>query len=106
MDKPVAMLIDHGTRSVKEIVAYGFKKYGLGELVGSVTSKSVLGSQAFLMRDGSLLLLATSDIKVDGERLEGVGVTPTIEVDPPLPYRNGGDAQLERALALLAAKAH
>jgi carboxyl-terminal processing protease len=31
--KPVAMLVNSGTRSGKEILAYGFKKYGLGELI-------------------------------------------------------------------------
>jgi carboxyl-terminal processing protease len=34
---------------------------------------------AFLVGSG-LLLLAVEDVRVDGERLEGVGVTPTIEV--------------------------
>src|SRR6202158_1752299 len=33
--KPVAMLVNGGTRSGKEILAYGFKKYRLGEVIGS-----------------------------------------------------------------------
>jgi carboxyl-terminal processing protease len=33
--KPVAMLINGGTRSGKEILAYGFKKHGIGELIGT-----------------------------------------------------------------------
>lgn len=100
--KPAAILINHGTRSAKEIVAYGFKKYGIGPVVGSDTAKAVLGSRAFMMQDGSLLLLAVSDIKIDGERLEGVGVSPTIPVESPLPYRDGADPQLDRALKLLS----
>jgi carboxyl-terminal processing protease len=35
--KPVAMLINGGTRSGKEVLAYGFKKYRLGELIGTRT---------------------------------------------------------------------
>jgi C-terminal processing protease CtpA/Prc len=35
--------------------------------------------EPFLIGSG-LLLLAVEDVRVDGERLEGVGVTPTIEV--------------------------
>jgi hypothetical protein len=35
--KPVAMLVNGGTRSGKEVLAYGFKKYRLGELIGTRT---------------------------------------------------------------------
>lgn len=77
--KPVAMLVNGGTRSGKEILAYGFKKYRLGEVIGSRTEGAVLAATAFLI-DGGLLLLAVGDVEVDGERLEGVGVAPTIEV--------------------------
>ncbi|MET4520312.1 S41 family peptidase [Bradyrhizobium sp. I1.7.5] len=77
--KPAAMLVNGGTRSGKEILAYGFKKYRLGEVIGSRTEGAVLAATAFLI-DGGLLLLAVGDVEVDGERLEGVGVAPTIEV--------------------------
>ncbi len=100
--KPVAMLINEGTRSGKEILAYGFRKYGLGELVGTRTSGAVLAGSALLMQDGSLLLLAVADVEVDGERIEGVGVAPTVEVPFPLEYAGGRDPQLERALEILA----
>ena len=77
--KPVAMPINGGTRSGKEILAYGFKKYRLGEVIGTRTEGAVLAATVFLIGSG-LLLLAVQDVRVDGERLEGVGVTPTIEV--------------------------
>lgn len=96
--KPVAMLVNGGTRSGKEILAYGFKKYRLGEVIGTRTEGAVLAATTFLIGDG-LLLLAVEDVHVDGERLEGVGVAPTIEVqaDPGL-----GDPQLDRAVAVLS----
>jgi carboxyl-terminal processing protease len=103
-ERPAAMLIDGGSRSAKEIIAYGFKKYRIGELIGSPTAKAVLGTSAYMMKDGSLLLLATSDVRVDGERLEGVGVSPTIPVEAPLPYRDGADPQLDRAIAVLSSR--
>ena len=77
--KRVAMLINGGTRGGKEVLAYGFKKYRLGELIGTRTEGAVLAATAFLIGSG-LRLLAVEDVRVDGERLEGVGVTPTIEV--------------------------
>jgi carboxyl-terminal processing protease len=100
--KPVAMLVNSGTRSGKEILAYGFKKYGLGELIGTRTTGAVLAARAFLLSDSSLLILAVDDVFVDGQRLEGVGVTPTIEVPFTLEYAQGRDPQLERAIALLS----
>jgi C-terminal processing protease CtpA/Prc len=39
-----------------------------------------------------LLLLAVEDVRVDGERLEGVGVTPTIEVQAGVAPAGSDDA--------------
>lgn len=100
--KPVAMLVNEGTRSGKEILAYGFKEYGIGEVIGSRTAGAVLAGRAYLLSDGSLLLVAVADVLVDGRRLEGVGVTPTISVPSPLAYAQGRDVQLDRAVAVLS----
>jgi carboxyl-terminal processing protease len=99
--KPVAMLVNGGTRSGKEILAYGFKKYRLGEVIGSRTEGAVLAATAFLI-DGGLLLLAVGDVQVDGERLEGVGIAPTIEVQADPASMGLGDPQLNRAIAVLS----
>jgi len=100
--KPVVILINGGTRSGKEILAYGFKTYGLGEVVGTRTAGAVLAGRAFLLSDDSLLLLAVADVLVDGQRLEGLGVTPTVDVPFALEYAQGRDPQLDRAVALLS----
>jgi carboxyl-terminal processing protease len=100
--KPVAALINEGTRSGKEVLAYGFKEYRLGELIGHRTEGAVLAATAFLIGDDGLLLLAVEDVLVDGQRLEGVGVTPTIEVPFDSRYAAGGDPQLDRAVQVLA----
>jgi carboxyl-terminal processing protease len=100
--KPVVMLVNGGTRSGKEILAYSFKKYGLGEVIGTRTAGAVLAGRGFLLSDGSLLFLAVADVLVDGQRLEGIGVTPTVEVPFPLEYAQGNDPQLDRAVELLS----
>jgi carboxyl-terminal processing protease len=99
--KPVAMLINGGTRSGKEILAYGFKKYRLGEVIGTRTEGAVLAATAFLI-GGGLLLLAVDDVLIDGVRLEGVGVTPTIEVEEGPTSAETGDLQLDKAIAVLS----
>ncbi|HEY9741999.1 MAG TPA: S41 family peptidase [Coleofasciculaceae cyanobacterium] len=99
--KPVVMLVNNGSRSGKEILAYGFKKYGLGKVLGTKTAGAVVGGSPFLLNDGNLLYLAVVDVLVDGERLEGKGVIPDIEVPFPLEYAQGKDPQLERAIEVL-----
>ncbi|HZZ59621.1 MAG TPA: S41 family peptidase [Roseiarcus sp.] len=100
--KPVAALINGGTRSGKEVLAYGFKEYRLGELIGARTEGAVLAATAFLIGDDGLLLLAVDDVVVDGKRLEGAGVEPTIEVAFDPRYAAGADPQLDRAVQVLS----
>lgn len=96
--KPVVMVVNRGSRSGKEILAYGFKKYGIGTLIGTKTAGAVVGGRAFLLEDGNLLYLAVVDVLVDGERLEGKGVIPDIEVPFPLEYAQGKDPQVDKAV--------
>src|SRR5258708_8433450 len=99
--KPVAMLINGGTSSGKEVLAYGFKKYRLGELIATRTEGAALAATAFLIGSG-LLLLAVEDVRVDGERLEGVGVTPTIEDQAGAASPGSRCPQRSRAVAALS----
>ncbi len=96
--KPVVMLVNQGSRSGKEILAYGFRKYNVGQIVGSTTAGAVVAGSPFVMKDGSLLYLAVADVYVDGKRLEGEGVIPDIAVPLPIPYARGNDPQKERAI--------
>jgi carboxyl-terminal processing protease len=96
--KPVVALINEGTRSAKEILAFGFQRYGIGQTIGSKTAGAVVAGRPFLMKDGSLLYLAVVDVSIDGERLEGKGVTPDVFVSAPLPYSQGADPQKQKAI--------
>ena len=102
--KPTVLLVDEGTTSGKEIFARAFQRQGRGTIVGVRTAGAVLGARAFLLANGSLLYLATHDVFVDGERLEGRGVVPDIQTVGPLPHSHGADPQLERALEALSAE--
>ncbi len=98
--KPLYLLINGGSRSGKEVVAFAVKKRKLGVLVGRTTAGAVVSGGPFLLADRSLLYLAVADARVDGERLEGRGVAPDVEVDDPLPFAEGRDLALARALEL------
>ncbi len=102
-DAPLLVLVDGGTRSAKELLAWSLRRAGRARLVGTRTAGAVLASRAFPVGEQAILLLAVNDLLADGVRLEGRGVEPDVVVDPPLPFRNGADPQLARALAELRA---
>lgn len=99
--KPVVMLVNEESRSGKEILAYGFRKYRIGTVVGAKTAGAVVQGNLFAMNDGSVLYLAVADVYLDeNQRIEGVGVNPDIEVPFSLDYARGSDPQKERAIAV------
>lgn len=99
-DKPVAVLVNRGTRSGKELLAYGLKNSKRGTLFGEKTAGYVLGGEYNpLLRSRCILYLAIVDIKLAGVRLEGKGVSPDIFVKDSL---SQDDAPMDRALDYLA----
>lgn len=103
--KPVAMLIDGGSRSGKEVLAYAFKKHKIGVLVGERTAGAVLAGTPRPLADGSVLYIAVGKVLVDGETIEGIGVEPDVVVKRELPYCAGWDAQVEAAVGVVAKSA-
>lgn len=103
--KPVVLLVNEGSRSAKEILAYGFQQYNIGTVVGTKTAGAVVAGTAFLLPDGNMLYLAVADVYIDGnKRLEGVGVTPDEIVPFSLEYAQGKDPQKERAIEIALEK--
>ncbi len=100
-DKPVAMLVNGSVRSGKELLAFGFKKYKLGTVIGERTAGATLGGRVFVLSNKAILFLAVQDTKIDEVRLEGVGVEPDITVPMDIRYCQGKDVQIEAALAQL-----
>lgn len=100
--KPVVLLVDEGARSGKELIAHGFRSLGIGPVVGERTAGAVVSGLLNVLSDGSLLYIAVADVKIAGNRLEGRGVTPDIEVPFDPTYAAGADPQLERAVGAAA----
>jgi len=96
--KPIVLLINEGTTSGKEMVAFSVKKHRLGALVGKKTAGAVLAGTCYLLSNRALLCLAVADVLVDGVRLEGRGVEPDVDVPDELLFATGTDRQLEKAL--------
>ncbi|MHC4193928.1 MAG: S41 family peptidase, partial [Planctomycetota bacterium] len=95
--RPVIVLINGGSRSGKELLAYYFKKTKRGLLIGERTAGYVCGGSYKRISEESMLLYGATMLVVDGKRLEGVGVEPDIEVPFDIRFAAGKDIQLERA---------
>jgi tricorn protease len=100
---PKALLVDAFSASDGDIVAYRFRKHGLGPIIGQRTWGGVVGIRGTLpLLDGGYLNRPEfSRFDLEGEEwvMEGVGVYPDIDVDndPAREYR-GIDDQLNRAI--------
>jgi len=100
---PAAVLINRGSRSGKELIAYGVAKHHTAKLVGERTGGAVVAGGVFCLDDGAVLYLASSAVTIDGEVLEGKGVAPDVAAPFDLRYAAGRDPQLDAALAALGA---
>jgi tricorn protease len=100
---PKAMLINPWSGSGGDLFPWYFKKTGLGPLIGTTTWGGLIGiSGSPGLIDGGFLTVPTFGIyTVDGKWVvENEGVAPDIEVvDDPGKMLDGGDPQLERAIA-------
>lgn len=97
--KPVILMINGGTRSGKEVFAYGFRKYGYGRIVGTTSAGAVAGGRPYILSNGNMLYLAVTKCFIDGESIEGKGIHPDIVVEDPLEYSGRNDPQLETAIS-------
>jgi tricorn protease len=102
---PLAVLINENTYSDGETFAEGFKRLKLGPVIGKTTSGAGvwLSDRNRLMDNGLVRAAETAQIDAEGRLLvEGVGVTPDLEVDnAPRATAAGQDAQLQAAVAAL-----
>jgi carboxyl-terminal processing protease len=100
-----ALLIDHHTRSAAELMAYGYKRGAFGPLIGTTTAAAVTSGSLSLMPGDLLLYVAVAGHEIDGQPIEGVGVSPDHRVERPLAYAAGADPVLDAAVELLAKRA-
>ena len=100
-EKPVVVLINKGSRSGKEILAYTLKKTKRAKLIGDTTGGAVLGGSFHYIDNNCALYLPIIDVKIDGIRIEGVGVEPDIRLENKGQNQEGYDKQLSEAKRIL-----
>ena len=98
--KPLVVIVDHGTRSAKEWLAWTFQESKRATLVGQQTAGAVLGLGVFPVGTRFLLELAVEDLTLNGIHLEGRGVAPDIA----LAGTPSDDAYLQAALQVFSGR--
>ena len=100
---PLVAIVNEGTRSAKEILAFDLQRSGRATLVGTRTAGAVC-ALAFAYADAAHRLIVevpVGELRLNGERVEGVGVPPDRVVPWPLESNLDGDPQLDAALEAL-----
>jgi len=100
--RPLIVLINKGSRSAKEVLAYILKKSKRAVLIGSNTAGDVLGTSPVKLGDWGYIEIPMVDVKADGQRLEKVGVAPDIAV-PAEFDADGKDLYISEAIKYLEA---
>jgi C-terminal processing protease CtpA/Prc len=106
LNKPTVLVINERSFSNTEIFAEGYRRLGLGKVVGRPTGGAVIWTIGVRLLDGTWFNLPRIKVATpEGEDLEGTGRAVDIDVSLPVgePAR-GADQQLGAAVATLLAQ--
>lgn len=100
VEKPMVLLINEYSGSNSEIFAEGFRKLGLGKIIGTATSGGVIGTSSYALIDGTRIRRpSTGSYTTDMEDTDLYPRQPDIYVENlPDDFINGRDPQLVRAV--------
>jgi Tol biopolymer transport system component/C-terminal processing protease CtpA/Prc len=103
LNKPTVLVINERCFSNTEMFAEGYRRLGLGKVVGRPTGGAVIWTTSTRLLDGTWFSLPRIKVATpEGEDLEGTG--RAVDVDVALPVgepARGKDSQLDAAVATL-----
>jgi C-terminal processing protease CtpA/Prc len=106
LNKPTVLVINESSYSNTEMFAEGYRRLGLGKVVGRPTGGAVIWTFSRRLIDGTRFSLPRIKVATpEGEDLEGTG--RAVDVDVALPVgepARGKDSQLDVAVATLLAQ--
>jgi len=103
---PMVVLQNERSASDAEMFPDGFRRLGLGKLIGMPTMGAVIGTGAYTLLDGSQIRTPGAGVyTAAGENMENYGVQPDYFVDNgPADFFSGHDRQIEKAIEVLRAQ--
>jgi carboxyl-terminal processing protease len=102
---PLAVLIDGASASSSELVAAALKDYGRATLVGEKSAGALGGALLVTLPQGGMSVTVERIVSPHGERIEDVGVAPTLPVAlTAQEMEHEDDAQLRAAVAVVSGR--
>jgi carboxyl-terminal processing protease len=100
---PLVILVNEGSASGAELFAAGMQENGRAAVIGRQTCGCLLANIHHTLKNGSELDISEYNvITAKGHRLEGIGVSPDVEVPLTIEdLRTRHDATLRQAVAIL-----
>ena len=100
---PMVVLQNERSASDAEMFPDGFRRLGLGKLIGMPTMGAVIGTGSYTLLDGSAIRTPGAGVyTAAGENMENYGVQPDYFVDNgPADFFTGHDRQIEKAIEVL-----
>ena len=105
---PMVLLINGNSASASELLSAAIKDYGIATIVGETTYGKGIVQSIFQLPDGSGMKFTTEEyLSPEGNHINGVGVSPDIEVEIPDEAYDDGvvtreeDVQLQKAIEVL-----
>lgn len=100
---PMAVLQNERSASDAEMFPDGFRRLGLGKLIGMPTMGAVIGTGSYTLLDGSQIRTPGAGVYTStGENMENYGVPPDYTVDNgPADFFASKDRQIEKAIEVL-----
>lgn len=101
--KPLAVLVNGYSASASEIFSGAVQDYGTGTIVGTTTYGKGVVQQLISLGDGTCLKVTIAEYYTpSGRSINGVGVTPDVEVEYQYDQNNPeADNQLDKAVEVL-----
>ncbi len=90
-DKPIVALIDRGTRSAKEVIAYELKRRKIALLLGEKTPGAVIPATFERVGSQTVLMFPSFTLGDYTRLIEHIGVAPDIVIEDVLPFSGGKD---------------
>jgi len=105
LEKPIILITNEHSGSNTEMFSEGFRRLGLGKIVGKPTAGAVIWTWGWSLLNGTSFRLPRMRVgTLDGENLEGAARPVDIDVDRPLgDAARGVDQQLDVAVRELLA---
>ena len=106
LEQPVILITNEHSGSNAEMFSEGFRKLGLGKVVGMPTAGAVIWTWGWALLDGTIFRLPRLRVTtLEGENTEGTARPVDVQVDRPLGEAvQGIDSQLDVAVEQLLAQ--